>query len=203
MSKTPTYVKYSIAAQRVGRTLRAAGMALLTLLAPSLVGCGPEGRLLERRVEALEAKQEIESIVHRFARAVDQADPTALRTLAPVIHEDFRMDVTDFLGQEVRFDGYDELVQGFGQVIVAVAPNVATSAIMTEVDGTHATALFKFINSVQPPPALGLNLGIEDKVLLFAEVKATFLREAEVWKLYSLRVVHSLAYPGSLAAFDE
>lgn len=180
-----------------------AGIALAAVLGPVLLACSPSDRLLEARVEALESKEEIRAIVHQLAAAIDSADPKALRALAPIIHEDFRFEATDFLGNEFRFEGFAGLVQGFGQVIVSVEPNIITSTIATEVEGTHATATFKFANSLRPPPALGLNLGIEDKILLFAEVKATFLRESEIWKLYSLQIVHTLAYPATLTAFDD
>jgi hypothetical protein len=65
-----------------------------------------------------------------------------------------------------------------------------------DVDGDGATASFKLVNSVEPPPELGVD--VDEKVLLMADNTATFVRVGGVWKLASIELVHTLAYPGTL-----
>jgi len=153
---------------------------------------------LAARVDLLESKEEIRSLLLGFAEIVDEADVEGLAALVPRLHRGFRMDVVDFTGAEHRFVGAKGLVEGYGPIMVAARANLAASAIAVEIYGDRATASFDFVNSVQPPAALGL--AVEQKVLLLADNTATFVREDGVWKLATLELVHSLAYPGTLPA---
>ena len=47
---------------------------------------------------------------------------------------------------------------------------------------------------------IGAARDIQVKVLLFAANTATFRKEDGLWKITSFELVHSLAYPGSIAA---
>lgn len=156
---------------------------------------------LEVRVEQLESREEIRSLLLGFAQVVDNADPSALSGLSARIHADFSMDVVDFDGGEFHFVGLPGLVEGFGPIMLSAQANLAPSAIAVELDGDHATAFFKFVNSVKPPPELGLDVDV--KVLLLAANTATFVREDGVWKLESLELIHSLAYPGNIAEIGD
>jgi hypothetical protein len=151
---------------------------------------------LAERVAALESKEEIRAILHAFSQVVDASDPAALPGLAPVLHRDFVLDAIDFDGKKFHFEGLDGVVEGFGPIMLAADANLMPSAIDVVLDGDSARASFKFANSVKPPPQLGLDVGV--KVLLFAANAATFVREDGTWKLLSLELVHSLAYPGSV-----
>lgn len=157
------------------------------------LGCGPE---FERRIDALESKEEIRSILLAFSRAVDGSDPAALSALAPKLHREFVLDAVDFEGHKLHFEGLDGVIAGFGPIMVAADANLMPSAIDVTLDGDTASASFKFANSVKPPPQLGLDVRV--KVLLFAANAATFVREDGAWKLLSIELVHSLAYPGAL-----
>lgn len=107
------------------------------------------------------------------------------------------MDVVDFDGGHLHFEGVDGLVQEYGQIMVAAQANLATSAITVEVDGDSATASFKFVNSVRPPSELGVD--VDATLILLAANTATFVREDGIWMLESLELIHSLGYPGSIA----
>jgi hypothetical protein len=183
---------------------RALAATLLLSLSPLVLSACDEAEaaegedaVVEERLDRLEAKEEIRSILLAFAVVVDNADPSALTGLAPKIHSNFTMDVVDFDGGEFHFEGVDGLVEGFGPIMLSAQANLAASAISVEVDGDSATAFFKFINSVKPPPELGLD--VDEKVLLLAANTATFAREDGVWKLESIELIHSLAYPGVVA----
>lgn len=195
------------AAKTTPRRVPTIGAALLLSLLPTLAACteadaGPtDDASLEARVELLEAKEDIRSTLLAFAMIVDNADPAALSGLGPKLHANFTMDVVDFDGGEFHFEGLDGLVEGFGPIMVSAQANLAPSAIAVEIDGDHATAFFKFINSVKPPPELGLDVG--EKVLLLAANTSTFVREDGVWKLESVELIHSLAYPGTIAGIGE
>lgn len=181
------------------RSAAALGLALasLGLSACAEAEAGGDDGALEARVDELESREEIRGILLNFAQVVDNADPAALGQLGPRIHADFAMDVIDFDGGEFHFEGQQGLVEGFGPIMLSAQANLAPSAIAIEVDGEDATAFFKFVNSVKPPPELGLE--VDEKVLLLAANTATFVREDGVWKLASLELVHSLAYPGVVA----
>lgn len=177
------------------------GVALL--LAPALIGACTKADVtqLEGRIDRLESREQICSILLEFAAVVDSGDPALLSDLAPKIHRDFTMVVTDFAGGEHRFAGIDGLIEGYGPIMASAQANLAASAIAVELEGDRATAKYKFINSVKPPPELDLD--IDEKLLLFAANTATFVREDGAWKLESIQLDHSLAYPGSLAELDE
>jgi hypothetical protein len=187
---------------RAHRLTRTAGIVLALVSSPVLLASCAQAEAsndepeLEARLALLEAKEEIRSVVLAFARIVDDADVSALRGLEPRLHASFVMDVVDFDGHEYQFVGFRGLVEDYGPIMVSAQANLAVSAIAVDIDGDHATASFKFVNSVQPPPELGVEVG--EKVLLMADNTATFIREDGMWKLASLELVHSLAYPGSL-----
>jgi hypothetical protein len=178
-------------------SVRVAGVSLFLSLAAIGLALGDvTDRRLDARVEALEAKEEIRAMVLRFAEIVDDADRPGLVALAPTLHSSFRMDVVDFTGAELHFVGAHGLVEGFGPIMVAAQANLAVSAIAVELDGDRATATFVLVNSVVPPPELGVPVG--ETVLLLAENESTFVREGGVWKLAAVELVHTLAYPGEL-----
>lgn len=153
---------------------------------------------LEARVDALESKEEIRAILLAFSQVVDASDPTALPGLSAVLHRDFVLDAVDFDGQQHHFEGLDGLIDGFGPIMLEADANLMPSAIDVALDGDAARATFKFANSVKPPPQLGLDVDV--KVLLFAANSASFVREDGSWKLRSIALDHSLAYPGSVPA---
>jgi hypothetical protein len=195
----------SMARARMRRFSYAAGITLLLGLAPVvLAACartvrtsdvvGLEARL--KTLQILEDKEEIRSMLLEFADIVDEADVSALAALEPKLHEGFRMRVVDFAGTEYHFIGAQGLVEEYGAIMSSAQANLATSAIAVEIDGDHATASFTFVNSVEPPPELGVD--VDEKVLLMADNTATFVREGGGWKLASIELVHSLAYPGTL-----
>ena len=129
----------------------------------------------EARLAALEAKEEIRATIAGFAQVVDAADLDSLADLAPRLADDFVLDVVDFDGGEYHFEGASGLVDGFGPIMVSAQANLALSEVAVAVDGDLATAHFTFINSVKPPPQLGLDVGV--KVLLLADNTATFARD--------------------------
>lgn len=184
------------------------GATLLLSLAPALLasctqleGTDTNNQVLEARLELLETKEELRSMLLSFSRIVDTADLAALEGLAARLHPDFSLDVIDFDGGEFHFEGIEGLVEGYGPIMVSAQANLAVSAVAVAVTGDSATAFFKFINSVKPPPELGLD--VDEKVLLLAANTATFVRENGVWKLKSLELVHSLAYPGALEGLGD
>lgn len=178
-------------------------VSLLLPISPVLFGACTEAEAadndveaLEARIDELESKEEIRSILTTFASIVDNADIEALSNLGPRVATDFSMDVVDFDGGVYHFEGVDGLVDEYGPIMVSAQANLAPSAIAVEIDGDNATASFKFINSVKPPPEL--NLDVDEKVLLLAANTVTFVREGGVWKLQSVELIHSLAYPGTI-----
>lgn len=188
----------SISRRPIGRL---GGLALLLLATVAAPACdeaqAADDDGLADRVAALESKDDIRGILHAFAQIVDDADPSALAALKPALHADFVLDAIDFDGKKLHFEGLDGVITGFGPILLAADANLIVSAIDVHLDGDAAQASFKFANSVKPPPQLELDVGV--KVLLFAANKATFVREGGAWKLRSLELVHSLAYPGSIA----
>lgn len=153
---------------------------------------------VEQRLEMLETKEAIREAVLQFAHIVDTEDEAALEALAPNIHPDFEMRVVDFVGAEHKFVGYDGLISGYGPIMVIAGANLAVSQIGVQVDGDIATASFKFINSVKPPPQLGIP--VNEKLLLLAANTAVFVKTNSGWQLEKLELIHSLAYPGELPA---
>jgi hypothetical protein len=151
---------------------------------------------MEQRLEALETKEAIREAILEFAHIVDTEDEAALEALAPKLHPDFELRVVDFVGMEHKFVGYDGLISGYGPIMVIAQANLAVSEIGVKLDGDTATATFKFINSVKPPPQLGVPLN--EKLLLFAANTAVFVKTNGVWQLQHLELLHSLAYPGEL-----
>lgn len=201
---SPNHLSHSlIHPATVGRRARSlAALSLALAVAGALPACteaqaASDEADLEARVEALESKEEIRTVVHAFSQVVDASDPTGLTNLAPVLHEDFVLDAIDFDGKKFHFEGLDEVMTGFGPILLEADANLMLSAIDVSLDEDTATARFKFANSVKPPPQLGLDVDV--KVLLFAANTATFVREAGAWKMRSVELVHSLAYPGTVA----
>jgi hypothetical protein len=192
-------------ANRNHQLVRKLGAALLLPLLPTLLnGCTEavaaetdELAALEARIDELESKEELRSILMHFARVVDDADLSALSNLGPRVASDFTMDVIDFDGGVFHFEGVDGLINEYGPIMVSAQANLAVSEIRVEIDGNHATTSFKFINSVKPPPELDLQ--IDEKVLLLADNTVTFVREDGIWKLQWVELVHSLGYPGTVA----
>ncbi|WP_170319591.1 nuclear transport factor 2 family protein [Polyangium spumosum] len=199
---------------RRGRTLRGSGAKCISLLAIALVSLfaacepvdeppaeAPQGEpdlaSLEARISVLEAKEEIRSTLLAFAAVVDSADPERLPDLLPSLTDDFVLDAVDFNGQVHHFEGVVEVLTGFGPIMKDADANLMPSAIDVELDGDTAYASFKFANSVKPPPQL--DLPVDEKVLLFAANSAVFHKKNGAWKLASFELLHSLAYPGSLA----
>lgn len=152
--------------------------------------------VIEQRLEMLEAKEAIRESILEFAHIVDTEDKAALELLAPKLHPDFRMRVVDFVDMEHEFIGYDGLISGYGPIMVIAGANLAVSEIGVRIDGDVATASFKFINSVKPPPQLGVS--VNEKLLLLAANTAVFVKTNGVWQLQNLELLHSLAYPGEL-----
>lgn len=152
--------------------------------------------VLEQRLETLETKEAIRAAILEFAHIVDTEDEVALEALAPKLHPDFEMRVVDFVGAEHKFIGYDGLISGYGPIMVIAGANLAVSEIGVQIDGDVATASFKFINSVKPPPQLGVP--VNEKLLLLAANTAVFVKTNGVWQLQKLELLHSLAYPGEL-----
>lgn len=187
---------------RAHRMIRATGVALTLSLSPMLLASCTEAEAadneadLEARVEALEAKEEIRAVLLGLAQVVDNSEIAGLEGLEPRIHTNFTLTAIDPAGGAHVFEGYEGLIEGYGPIMVAAQANLATSAIAVELDGDNATATFKFANSTKPPPELGLD--VDEKLLLFSANTATLVREDGLWKLESLELAHSLAYPGSL-----
>lgn len=152
--------------------------------------------VLEQRLEVLETKEAIRASILEFAHIVDTEDKNALAELAPKLHPDFKMRVVDFVDMEHEFVGFDGLLNGYGPIMVIAGANLAVSQIGVQIDGDVATASFKFINSVKPPPQLGVP--VDEKLLLLAANTAVFVKTKDGWLLESLELVHSLAYPGEL-----
>jgi hypothetical protein len=151
---------------------------------------------MEQRLEALETKEAIREAILEFAHIVDTEDEVALEALAPKLHTDFELRVVDFVGMEHKFVGYDGLISGYGPIMVIAQANLAVSEISVKLDGDTATATFKFINSVKPPPQLGVP--VNEKLLLLAANTAVFIKTNGVWQLKNMELLHSLAYPGEL-----
>ncbi len=178
---------------------RITALALLLLAAATAPACDEAQAAdddLAERVAALESKEEIRGILLAFSQVVDASDPTALTGLEPVLHRDLALDAIDFDGKHFHFEGLDQVITGFGPIMLEADANLMPSAIDVQLAGDTAQATFKFANSVKPPPQLGLDVGV--KVLLFAANSASFVREDGTWKLRSLELVHSLAYPGTV-----
>ena len=119
------------------------------------------------RVEELESKETIRSILLAFTAAIGTADVASLEVLLPWISEDVTLSVVEF-GPDPEtqvFEGHDGLLTGFGPIIEEAQANLMPSAIDVGIQGDRAAAQFKFANSVVPP--LGINDEIDVKVLLF------------------------------------
>lgn len=197
--QTPSPLSAARAAMRqYARLLRVAALAVVA--GAALPACSEAkaaaGETLESRISALESKEEIRATLHAFAQVVDSSDPAALSGLSPAIHANFTLDAVDFEGHRLHFEGLDGLINGFGPIMLDADANLAPSDIDVKLDGDTAYAKFKFINSVKPPPQL--NLDVDVKVLLLAANTATFVREDGAWKLISIELIHSLAYPGTI-----
>lgn len=158
---------------------------------------GSDQASLEQRLEALEAKEDIRTTLLQFSAIVDSSDPARLNEVVPVLADDFVLDAIDYDGAVYHFEGADGLLNDYGPIMKDANANLMVSAIDVEIDDDMAYASFKFANSVKPPPQL--NLPVDEKVLLFTANSATFRNENGTWKLVSLELLHSLAYPGTLA----
>lgn len=176
----------------------------LLCFSPALLGCGKKADTAERakldaRLQQLEAKAEIHSILVDFSRAVDDGDSSALTSLGPDLATDFRLDMKDLLGNDLHFEGLQGLVLGFGPIINAAEAEGTPGAIDLDLDldNDSATAQFKVIASVKPQPELGVDVNV--KVMVFVDTTATLVREDDgSWKLRTIQLTNSLAYPGAL-----
>jgi ketosteroid isomerase-like protein len=182
---------------------RFVAVGLLTLSPALLASCqkadkeASERAKLDTRLDELEAKEEIRSILLDFTMALDDADAATLTALGPTLDPDFRIDVTPFVGDKLQFEGLQGLVLGLGPILSATRVELAPSAIDVDVDGDSATASFKFLSSSKPPPELGVDVDV--KVMVFVENTATLVRQDDGrWKLRSIEMVKTLAYPGTV-----
>lgn len=159
----------------------------------------PELEEILLRLDTLESKEQIRTTLLTFSAIVDSSDPARLSEVVPYVTEDFTLDAIDYTGEVFHFEGPDGLLNEYGPIMKDAQANLTVSAINVDLDleGDTARATFKFSNSVKPPPQL--NLGLDVKVLLFTANTATFRREDGTWKVASLELLHSLAYPGSIA----
>lgn len=157
----------------------------------------PDMEELMLRVDTLESKEEIRTTLLAFSEIVDSSDPSRLSEVVPYVTDDFKLDAIDYTGEVFHFEGPDGLVNDYGPIMKDAQANLTVSAVNVMIDGDTARATFKFSNSVKPPPQL--NLPVDVKVLLFTANTATFRRENGTWKVATLELLHSLAYPGTLA----
>lgn len=158
------------------------------------------------QIRSLESREVIRDTLLKLSAVIDSGDPRLLAELVPIIADDFVMVAIDFGegGQRdtLVFEGRDELMSGFGPILLEAQANLLPSAIRVDfADEAHATATFKFANSVRPPSALGED--VDEKVLLFAAITTEFRFEDGLWRLVHLELDHSLAYPGALGPTDD
>ncbi|HFE45819.1 MAG TPA: hypothetical protein ENJ18_10080 [Nannocystis exedens] len=184
------------------RATLALGLGALTL---SAVGCDEasadsidDESMIEERLAALESKEEIRTTMLKFSQVLDAADIEGLKALEPRFQEDIELNAIDFDGTSHHYVGMQELVDGYMPILVSSPPTLSPSAIDVEIDGDTATAYFKFTTSIVPPPQLGL--GTDQTLMLFAANSIDFAYEDDTWKISSITLAHSLAYPGSLMA---
>ena len=151
------------------------------------------------RVERLEATEEIRTVLLKFAAVVDSGDVSALNDLIPRLAPNFVLTAIAFgpSPQPLVFYGVDGLLNGFGPILMQAQANIVTSAIDVELGPSNQTAVakFKFVNSVVPPEIIS---PVDVRILLFAANTAELRKEGGIWKLESLTLEHSVAYPGSL-----
>lgn len=184
---------------RSRRLARAAGIALVAILAPGLLASCAAERVLEPRVDMLQAKEEIRSTLLQVTQAIDSGDVAQMQRLAPMFHTDFRLNVTDLSGTQQQFVGYSQFIQGYTQMLAMTDPLVSPGAITVEVEGNNATAIMKVISTGDLPPMTIPNLQPGQRALLFGDVRATFMRQGMEWKLYSVDVNHELGLIGESA----
>jgi hypothetical protein len=157
----------------------------------------PDKATVESRIDKLESKEQISSILLDFARATDSGNAALLAGLGPDLEATFTLDITDFEGTKHHFDGVQGLVQGFGPYVLALDPRLVAGPIDVEFDGDNATAFYEFVSSVKAAPDLGLEP--EARLLIMVSNTATFVRDEDRrWKMRSLNMTKSLAYPGKL-----
>lgn len=148
---------------------------------------------LEARLAAIEAKEEIRSVLTDLARIVDEALLSGLSKLEPRLHPSFTMRVVDIAGAERRLVGLEGLIDGYSPLMASGRAHLLWSAISVALDGGRATASFNLAGAIEPSPALGLPAG--PRVLLVSANTARLIREGGVWRIASLELVHSMAYP--------
>jgi hypothetical protein len=148
----------------------------------------------EARFEAIEAREELRSVLTDLARIVDAGLVSDLSKLRPRLHASFTMRVVDIAGTERRLVGVEGLVDGYSPMMAPGRGRLIWSAVSVDLDGDRATAWFKLAGAVEPSPKLGLPAG--PRVLLMSANTARLMREGAVWKLASLELIHSMAYPG-------
>jgi hypothetical protein len=148
---------------------------------------------LEARFAAVEAKEEIRSLLSALARLVDEGSLSGLSKLEPRLHASFAMRVVDTAGVERRLVGAKGLVDGYAPIMASGRTRLVWSAISVDLDGDYAIASFNLAGAVKSSPELGLPAG--QRILLVSGHKAGLAREGRVWKLASLELVHAMAYP--------
>lgn len=184
------------------RATLALGLSAISL---SAVGCDEasaepidDDSMILERLAQLESKEEIRTTMLKFSQVLDAADIEGLKALGPRFQEDIELNAIDFDGTSHNYVGMQELVDGYMPILVSSPPTLSPSAIDVEIDGDTATAYFKFTTSIVPPPQLGL--GTDQTLMLFAANSVDFAYEDDTWKISSITLAHSLAYPGSLMA---
>lgn len=147
----------------------------------------------EARLAGIEDKEEIRSLLTALARLVDEAPLSGLSKLEPRLHPSFTMRVVDIGGAERRLVGAKGLVDGYSPMMASGGSRLIWSAISVDLDGDRAMASFKLAGAIESSPELGLPAG--QRVLLVSANTARLLRDGGIWKLASLELVHSMAYP--------
>jgi hypothetical protein len=147
----------------------------------------------EARFAALEAKEEIRSVLTDLARIVDEGLLSGLSKLEPRLRASFTMRVVDLAGTERQFIGAKGLVDAYAPIMASGRARLIASVIAVVLDGDRATASFKLAGAIKTSLELGLPPG--QRILLVSGHTAKLVRDGGVWKLASLELVHAMANP--------
>jgi len=165
------------------------------------------GKGIAHRVAVLEAKEEIRGTLHAFVNALNssfisgETDP--LGAIAAVFHPGIVLSATppptplDPMPTPMIFTGINQVVGGYGQVVVAnTKPNILASSMDVKLLNKHsAEADLRFANSVNFPAGCMLDTPGCAKVLLFADVFVSFERGARrAWQVTNVDLVHYIAH---------
>lgn len=182
---------------RSRRFARAASFALAATLAPGLLtACATPG-VMDPVVSTLNAKEQVRSILLEVTDVVDRGDASRLAQLAPNVAPNFSLTVINLLGNELRYEGLNQVIAGFNQILVSVDRYVAPSAIAVEVSGDNATAMMTMISAGTVPAGLDPDLQPGQRALLYVDVRADFRREGERWILTSMRADQDIVLRGA------